>query len=123
MRLRKRSNNRCPISAWCLRVILVGELANLQDQQLPLSELFEGLDRAAVEQLLEHDDEVVMDRLEELLLLKKPAPDANIALVNTIIAAIEADDTLSTVSAVANSFRYSERWMQQSVSHLCRHRT
>lgn len=90
-----------------------GELANLQDQQLPLSELFEGLDRAAVEQLLEHDDEVVMDRLEELLLLKKPAPDANIALVNTIIAAIEADDTLSTVSAVANSFRYSERWMQQ----------
>lgn len=89
-----------------------GELTNLQDQQLPLSELLDGMDQAAVEQLLSNDDDDLMDRLEELLLLKKPAPDENIALINAIIAAIEADDTLSTVSAVADSFRYSERWLQ-----------
>ncbi|WP_210275306.1 helix-turn-helix domain-containing protein [Martelella soudanensis] len=90
-----------------------GELTNLQDQQLPLSELLDGLDQTTVEQLLANDDDGVIDRLEKLLLLKKPAPDENIALVNTIIAAIEADDTLSSVSAVADSFRYSERWLQQ----------
>ncbi|WP_339645162.1 AraC family transcriptional regulator [uncultured Pelagibacterium sp.] len=90
-----------------------GELTNLQEQQLPLSELLDGMDRAAIEQLLANDDDDVMDRLEEQLLLKKPAPDENIALVNAIIAAIEADEDLSTVSAVAGRFCYSERWLQQ----------
>lgn len=89
-----------------------GELTNLQDQHLPLSELFDGMDQAVVEQLLANDDDHVMDRLEKLLMLKEPAPDENIALVNKIIAAIEADDALSTVSAVAGSFGYSERWLQ-----------
>jgi AraC-like DNA-binding protein len=39
--------------------------------------------------------------------------DANIELINEIIAAIETDESLRTVTAVAKAFDRSERWLQQ----------
>ncbi|MCJ8519734.1 AraC-like DNA-binding protein [Pseudorhizobium tarimense] len=89
-----------------------GEITNLQDRQLPLSGFFEAVDQAEVEQILAHDDDKAIDLLEELLVQKNPKSDENIALINAIIAADEEDDTLSTVSAVAHRFGYSERWLQ-----------
>lgn len=90
-----------------------GELSNLQDQHLPLSALFADMDQAAVEQLLALDDAGAIARLEQLLVRKQPVPNANIALINAIIAAVEADAELTTVAAVAERFGHSERWLQQ----------
>ena len=39
--------------------------------------------------------------------------DGDIDLVNAIIAAIESDDALNSVAAVAGMFGRSERWLQQ----------
>src|SRR5262249_44821443 len=58
--------------------------------------------------------------IQELLKLvraKHPQPDANIELVNEIITAIETDESVKTVTAVAKAFVRSERWLQQLFRH------
>lgn len=90
-----------------------GELSNLQDQILPLDHVFSGLDQERTTRLLAGSDEEALAALSDLLVSGNPKPDENIVLVNAIIAAIEADATLATVTAVAGAFERTERWVQQ----------
>lgn len=90
-----------------------GELSNLQDQILPLGEVFEDMSGARIAALLADDDAAAIAALTDLLVSRQPQPDDNIVLVNAIIAAIEADEALASVSAVAARFQRSERWVQQ----------
>lgn len=90
-----------------------GEVSNLQDQILPLDQVFDGFDQARVAQMLDGDDEEAIAALAALLLSGSPQPDESIELINAIIVRIEADEMLTTVSAVAEAFGRSERWVQQ----------
>lgn len=87
-----------------------GELSNLQDQILSLADIFPV---ATPAELMAADDDTAIARLADLLRSARPEPDDNIALINRIIAAIEADEHLTTVAAVAAAFGRSERWVQQ----------
>lgn len=95
------------------RAFWSGELSNLQDENLDLSALFTGIDAAQIADILAGEDEAVVAKLADMLTALNPQPDDNIVLVNAIIGAIEADEELTTVSAVAERFARSERWMQQ----------
>jgi AraC-like DNA-binding protein len=90
-----------------------GALAEMQDQYLDLQQVFPEADRRYIEGLLTLDDEVVIQALIKLVRAKHPQPEANIELVNEIIAAIETNESLQTVTAVAKAFGRSERWLQQ----------
>lgn len=90
-----------------------GALADLQDQIIDLQQVFPQIDGRYIEHLLSLDDQAVIQGLLGLVRAKQPAPDANIELINEIIAAIEAEESLQTVSAVAKAFGRSERWLQQ----------
>jgi AraC-like DNA-binding protein len=87
-----------------------GELSNLQDQVLPLRDVFPD---AETEALRLDDDDAAIAALADLLRTARPEPDDNVDLINRIIAAIESDDDLTTVAAVATAFDRSERWVQQ----------
>lgn len=87
-----------------------GELSNLQDQILPLDAVFPDAD---VGLLRVEDDDEALAALAALLRTAGAEPDENIDFIGRIIAAIEADDTLTTVAAVATAFDRSERWVQQ----------
>lgn len=90
-----------------------GELSNLQDQMLPLARLFPGLSDPGWREIAALDDEAALAVLSDMLVALDPRPDPNIALLNAILAAIEADEALTTVSAVSEKAGYSERWIQQ----------
>lgn len=90
-----------------------GQLSNLQDRILPLDQVFAGFDQTGVERLLDGDDAAAIAGLAALLRACDPPDDENIVRVNAIIAAIEADENLTTVSRVASEFARSERWVQQ----------
>ena len=87
-----------------------GELSNLQDQMLPLAAVFPGVEP---DTLRLDDEDAAIARLAELLGMANAEADENIDLIGRIIAAIEADDGLTTVAAVAAAFERSERWVQQ----------
>ena len=87
-----------------------GELSNLQDQVLPLAAAFPAADLAA---LRVEDDDAAIAVLADLLRGADAEPDDAIGLIGSIIAAIEADEALTTVAAVAAAFDRSERWLQQ----------
>lgn len=89
-----------------------GELANLQDQVLPLDAVFPAASTAYHERL-DADDDAALAQLATLLRSANPVPDDNVALINIIIAAIETDPDLTTVAAVASAFGRSERALQQ----------
>jgi AraC-like DNA-binding protein len=88
-------------------------LASLQDRVLPLKRVFPGADKAFVARVAALEDAEAVAALVELLRASKPKPDRNIGLLNDIIVAIETDDRLQTVEAVAKVFGKSERWIQQ----------
>ncbi len=90
-----------------------GALEDLQDKIIDLEQVFPQIDRRYSEQLLTLDDQAAIDDLLKLLRAQHPQPDANIEHVNAIITAIETDDSLQTVTAVAKAFSRSERWLQQ----------
>ncbi len=90
-----------------------GRLADLQDRILDLQEVFPAIDRPYIEHVSSLDDDTALHRLLALLRAKQPQPDANIDLLNAMIAAIETDENLQTVTAVARAFHRSERWIQQ----------
>jgi AraC-like DNA-binding protein len=90
-----------------------GRLADLQDKDLGLRLVFPRADRRYIDRLLSLDDQEAVDHLQELIRAKQPQPDANIELINAIIRAVEADDCLGTVTAVARAFGKSERSLQQ----------
>ncbi len=90
-----------------------GALAELQDKILDLQQLFPQLDSPSIQHLLTLDDQAAIQELATLIRAKRPQVDANIELINAIIAAIETDENLQTVAAVAKAFARSERALQQ----------
>jgi len=63
--------------------------------------------------MLTLDDHGVIAALTTLIRAQQPQPDPNIAIINEIITAIETNENLQTVAAVAQAFCKSERWLQQ----------
>lgn len=90
-----------------------GGIAEIQDRVMDAQQVFPQADQRFVEHVLEQDDPAAVACLQELLRVKCPQPDANIAIINAIIAASETDENLQTVAAVATAFGKSERWLQQ----------
>jgi AraC-like DNA-binding protein len=90
-----------------------GAIADLQDKYIDLQQVFPQADSRYIEHLMRLDDQAVIDDLLKLVRAKHPQPDANIELINEIIPAIESDESLRTVTAVAKAFGRSERWLQQ----------
>ena len=90
-----------------------GALADLQDKIIDLQQVFPQTDSRYIEHLLTLDDQAAIHDLLKLVRAKHPQPDANIELINEIITAIETDESLQTVTAVAKAFGRSERWLQQ----------
>jgi len=90
-----------------------GSMADLQDRILDLQLVFPQIDNHYIENLLTLDDEAAVQNLLELVRAKHVQADANIELIHQIIAAIEMDESLQTVTAVAKAFARSERWLQQ----------
>jgi AraC-like DNA-binding protein len=80
---------------------------------MELQELFPQLDGRYPQHLLSLDDAAAVEELTKLVRAKQPQLDANIAMVNEIITAVESDESLQTVKAVAQHFGRSERWLQQ----------
>ncbi|MCI0393745.1 MAG: AraC family transcriptional regulator [Chloroflexi bacterium] len=90
-----------------------GAVADLQDKIIDLQQLFPWADDRHTERLLALDDQTAIHHLIKLLRAINPQPDSNIELINKIITAIETDENLQTVKAVARRFGRSERWLQQ----------
>jgi AraC-like DNA-binding protein len=90
-----------------------GAIADLQDKVIDLQQVFPQANSRYIEGLLTLDDQAVINDLLKLVRAKDPQPDENIELINEIITAIEADESLQTVTAVAKAFSRSERWLQQ----------
>jgi AraC-like DNA-binding protein len=90
-----------------------GELADLQDKVIDVQQVFPQIDNRYLEHLLTLGDEAAVRTLMKLVRAKAPQPDVNIELINEIIVAIENDESLQTVTAVAKSFNRSERGLQQ----------
>jgi AraC-like DNA-binding protein len=90
-----------------------GALADLQDKIIDLQQVFAQANAAYIARVSALEDQPAIDTLRDLLRSKQPQPDANIDLINEIIIAVEADENLRTVAAVANAFDRSERWVQQ----------
>ena len=90
-----------------------GALAELQDKIIDVQQVFPQTDSRYIEHLLTLDDQAAIHDLLQLVRAKHPQPDANIELINEIITAIETDESLQTVTAVAKAFGRSERWLQQ----------
>jgi AraC-like DNA-binding protein len=88
-------------------------LTGLQGKVMDLQQVFRQADSRFIEHLLTLDDQGAIDRLLRLVRAKHPQLDANIELINEIITAIETDESLQTVTAVARAFDRSERWLQQ----------
>ncbi|MEP7287432.1 MAG: helix-turn-helix transcriptional regulator [Chloroflexota bacterium] len=91
-----------------------GTLAELQDKIIDLQQIFPQADSRYIEHLLTLDDQAAIEELLKLVRAKHPQLDANIDLINEIISAIETDESLQTVTAVAKAFSRSERWLQQT---------
>lgn len=91
-----------------------GEMATLQDQVMPLTTAFAWGTAATVAAILALDDDAALAALAGHLRTTLPAPDPIIDELNAIIHAVEADEELSTVAAVATSSGRSERWLQQT---------
>src|SRR5262245_3727092 len=90
-----------------------GALADLQDKIMDLQQVFPQTDSRYIEYLSTLDDQAAIDELLKLVRANHPQPDANIELINEIISAIERDESLQTVTAVAKAFGRSERGLQQ----------
>jgi AraC-like DNA-binding protein len=95
------------------RAFWSGALADLQGKITDIRQVFPAADSRYVDQVLALDDQAAIQALQALLRAKHPEPDANIEEINTIIAAIESDESLRSVAVVAQAFGRSERWLQQ----------
>lgn len=90
-----------------------GDLAEIQDKVIELQRVFPQLDGPSIERLVTLEDQELILELLKVIRAKNPPADPQIELINEIIAAIETDESLSTVAAVAKAFSRSERWLQQ----------
>jgi AraC-like DNA-binding protein len=91
-----------------------GEMAELQDKVVGLQQVFPWADAAGISRILALEDDAAIGELADLLRAQLPAADGTIEVINGIIAAVEADEALGTVAAVARAFGRSERWLQQA---------
>jgi AraC-like DNA-binding protein len=91
----------------------IGAMADLQDKIIDAQQVFPEIDSRYANHLLSLDDEAAVRELLRLVRAKHPRLDANIETINKVIAAVETDESLQTVSAVAKLFGKSERWLQQ----------
>jgi AraC-like DNA-binding protein len=89
-----------------------GEMADLQDKVVPLTQVFPGADGPGIKAILAHDDDAAIAAM--MAKLSPPPADDTIALINQIIAAVETDEDLTTVAAVAEAWGKSDRWLQQT---------
>ena len=90
-----------------------GAIVDLQDKILDIQQIFPQIDSHYIEYLLSLDDQAAIHDLLKLVRGKHPQPDSNIELINEIITAVETDESLHTVTAMAKAFARSERWLQQ----------
>ena len=90
-----------------------GTLADLQGKIIDLQQVFPQVDSHYIEHLLILDEQAIIHDLIKLVRTKRPHPDDNIELINKIITAIETDESIQTVTAIAKAFSRSERWLQQ----------
>ena len=89
-----------------------GEMADLQDKVIPLAQVFAWADAPGIKAILALDDDAALSAM--MAHLSPPPADDTIAIINQIIAAVETDETLHTVAAVAQAFGRSDRWLQQT---------
>jgi AraC-like DNA-binding protein len=90
-----------------------GEMADLQDKVVGLSQVFPWADAEGIKAILALDDDGAVAALVGHLLAGPPDPDETIGLINEIIGEVESDEELTTVAAVAAAYGKSERWLQQ----------
>jgi AraC-like DNA-binding protein len=90
-----------------------GELSQLQDKIFDVPQVFPEMGDSAIDRLLTSDEPAAIEELCKRLRGKQPQPDSHIDLLNEIITAIETEESLQTVGAVAERFGRSERWLQQ----------
>lgn len=88
-----------------------GRMSDLQDKIVPLGRVFPWADMAGIESILALDDEAAIAAL--VARLSPPPADPRLALVEAVITAVELNDEMRTVAAVAKAFGKSERWLQQ----------
>lgn len=93
-----------------------GPLAGLYDKNIDVQQVFPKADAGFVDRVLGSDDTSAVRLLADLLEGKDPQPDPNIEFVQEIVAAVEQDSELRTVTDVAKRFAVSERWLQQLFS-------
>ncbi|WP_332692843.1 helix-turn-helix domain-containing protein [Devosia sp.] len=89
-----------------------GEMADLQDKVISLPQVFPWADAAGIRAILAQDDDAAIAAMIDHL--SPPPSDGTILLVNEIIAAVETDEGLHTVAAVAQAYGKSDRWLQQT---------
>jgi len=77
-----------------------------------ITSVFPTADRAFREGLLEQSDEIIVRRLEALLMDKQPQGNKNLVLVSKVLAALDDDASLRTVGSIAQAFHMSERSLQ-----------
>ncbi|WP_240231575.1 helix-turn-helix domain-containing protein [Devosia lacusdianchii] len=90
-----------------------GQMADLQDKVVPLTQVFAWADAPGIARILARDDDAAIAELQALIRTKLPGPDETIGLINEIIGDVETDEALTSVSAVAAAYGKSERWLQQ----------
>jgi len=89
-------------------------MADLQDQVVALDRVFSWADEAGIAAILAGDDDAAIEHLLTRLRADLPPADETVELLNAIIAAVESDEELATVAAVARACGRSERWLQQT---------
>lgn len=89
-----------------------GPMDELHNGTISLLDAFADADCSFVANILQLDDDAAVTALAERIEANNPQADPAIAVINSIIAAIEHED-LQTVKEVAQWSGRSERWLQQ----------
>jgi len=93
-----------------------GSVAELGDGILALESVFPDASPEFVDRVVGAPDDGAVALLAALIQNRLPAPDPNLELLARILDAVEKENSLKTVSQVAQRFFKSERWMQQFFS-------
>jgi AraC-like DNA-binding protein len=89
------------------------DISRMATETIDIRYIFPEVDERYAANLLRLAPDAIAQKLRILLLSKSLEDDANITLVQQIITAIERNQTLTTVDAVARHFHKSDRALQQ----------